>query len=48
MVTWISQFVAEVQSLTGQLPIIYTTQDWWSTCTGASTRKARWAQPLRQ
>jgi GH25 family lysozyme M1 (1,4-beta-N-acetylmuramidase) len=36
MVTWISQFVAEVQSLTGHVPIIYTTQDWWSTCTGNS------------
>jgi GH25 family lysozyme M1 (1,4-beta-N-acetylmuramidase) len=36
MVTWISQFVAGTQSLTGRLPIIYTTQDWWSTCTGNS------------
>ena len=37
MVTWISQFIAEVQSRTGRLPILYTTADWWKTCTGAST-----------
>ena len=36
MVTWISQFVAEAQRLTGQPPIIYTTANWWNTCTGNS------------
>jgi GH25 family lysozyme M1 (1,4-beta-N-acetylmuramidase) len=37
MTTWISAFAAEIHSKTGQLPIIYTTQDWWNTCTGSST-----------
>jgi GH25 family lysozyme M1 (1,4-beta-N-acetylmuramidase) len=37
MVTWISQFDAELQALTGQFPILYTTQDWWALCTGGST-----------
>src|SRR5262249_20878646 len=37
MVSWIAGFDAEVQAKTGWLPVIYTTQDWWSTCTGGST-----------
>ena len=37
MVNWISQFVTEMRKLTGQPPIIYTTADWWDTCTGNST-----------
>ncbi|HKA95676.1 MAG TPA: ricin-type beta-trefoil lectin domain protein [Streptosporangiaceae bacterium] len=37
MVSWIAAFNAEVQAKTGWLPVIYTTQDWWSTCTGGST-----------
>ena len=37
MVSWISAFTAEAQRLTGQEPIIYTTADWWRTCTGDST-----------
>jgi GH25 family lysozyme M1 (1,4-beta-N-acetylmuramidase) len=37
MVAWISAFDNEVQHLTGRLPIIYTTADWWDTCTGNST-----------
>jgi len=37
MVSWLSAFVAEAQRLTGQLPIIYTTADWWRTCAGGST-----------
>lgn len=36
MVSWLSAFTAEVQRLTGQLPVIYTTADWWRTCTGGS------------
>jgi GH25 family lysozyme M1 (1,4-beta-N-acetylmuramidase) len=36
MVSWISAFDGEVQRLTGQLPIIYSTADWWNTCTGSS------------
>jgi GH25 family lysozyme M1 (1,4-beta-N-acetylmuramidase) len=37
MVAWISAFSAETQRLTGQPTIIYTTADWWRTCTGDST-----------
>ena len=37
MVAWISALTAEVRRLTGQPPIIYTTADWWYTCTGGST-----------
>jgi GH25 family lysozyme M1 (1,4-beta-N-acetylmuramidase) len=37
MVNWIAGFDSEVQAKTGRLPIIYTTADWWSTCTGNST-----------
>jgi GH25 family lysozyme M1 (1,4-beta-N-acetylmuramidase) len=37
MVSWISAFGNQVQRLTGQLPMIYTTADWWDTCTGDST-----------
>jgi GH25 family lysozyme M1 (1,4-beta-N-acetylmuramidase) len=37
MVNWIAGFDSEVQAKTGRLPIIYTTADWWSTCTGDST-----------
>ena len=44
MVAWITAFDGEVQRLTGQAPIIYTTADWWDKCTGAST--AFGANPL--
>ena len=37
MVSWVSAFTAEVRRLTGQRPIIYSTADWWNTCTGGST-----------
>ena len=37
MVAWLSAFTGEAQRLTGQSPIIYTTADWWRTCTGDST-----------
>jgi GH25 family lysozyme M1 (1,4-beta-N-acetylmuramidase) len=37
MVSWISAFTAEVQRITSQRPIIYSTADWWNTCTGDST-----------
>jgi GH25 family lysozyme M1 (1,4-beta-N-acetylmuramidase) len=37
MVSWISAFTTEVRNLTGQSPIIYSTADWWRTCTGNST-----------
>jgi GH25 family lysozyme M1 (1,4-beta-N-acetylmuramidase) len=37
VVAWLTAFTAEQQRLTGQRPIIYTTADWWNTCTGGST-----------
>jgi GH25 family lysozyme M1 (1,4-beta-N-acetylmuramidase) len=37
MVSWITSFVTEAKTLTGAAPTIYTTQDWWATCTGNST-----------
>ncbi|HET6873655.1 MAG TPA: GH25 family lysozyme [Acidimicrobiales bacterium] len=36
MVGWIQSFDAEYQRLTGRNPTIYTTRDWWSSCTGNS------------
>lgn len=36
MVGWIGAFNAEVARRTGQPPAIYTTSDWWKTCTGNS------------
>src|SRR5215472_5195993 len=43
MVAWISAFVTEVQRRDGVPPVIYTTADWWNTCTGSS--KAFGADP---
>jgi len=39
MRTWISQFVTEIKKdlPTSKAPIIYTTADWWNTCTGKDT-----------
>jgi GH25 family lysozyme M1 (1,4-beta-N-acetylmuramidase) len=37
MTAWLSAFVAEARSLTGQYPVIYTTANWWGACTGGST-----------
>lgn len=36
MVNWIRDFSNRVQVRTGRLPMIYTTTDWWRTCTGNS------------
>jgi GH25 family lysozyme M1 (1,4-beta-N-acetylmuramidase) len=36
MTAWLSAFVTTVRTLTGQNPLIYTTADWWDTCTGRS------------
>jgi GH25 family lysozyme M1 (1,4-beta-N-acetylmuramidase) len=36
MTAWLSAFVSAVRTLTGQNPLIYTTADWWGTCTGKS------------
>lgn len=37
MVTWIKTFLAEYKARTSRDAVIYTTTDWWSTCTGNST-----------
>ncbi|MFJ6002737.1 GH25 family lysozyme [Arthrobacter sp. NPDC092385] len=37
MVAWIRDFSSTVKSLTGRVPMIYTTTDWWATCTGNSS-----------
>jgi GH25 family lysozyme M1 (1,4-beta-N-acetylmuramidase) len=34
MVDWVADFVNEYASREGVYPIIYTTTDWWTTCTG--------------
>ena len=34
MVSWIKAFSDEVHAKTSRWPVIYTTNDWWSTCTG--------------
>ncbi|VDB89354.1 unnamed protein product [Peniophora sp. CBMAI 1063] len=36
MVSWIKDFSNTYHSSTGVYPIIYTTTDWWTTCTGNS------------
>lgn len=36
MVNWIRDFSNTMLSRTGRLPMIYTTTDWWNTCTGNS------------
>ena len=36
MVAWITAFVKEATRRVGQAPVIYTTADWWTTCTGNS------------
>jgi GH25 family lysozyme M1 (1,4-beta-N-acetylmuramidase) len=36
MVSWINAFTAEIQRRTGQHPVIYTTANWWDTCTADS------------
>ncbi|MHA3703879.1 lysozyme [Jatrophihabitans sp. YIM 134969] len=37
MVAWIRAFSDEVHAQTSKYPMIYTTFDWWSTCTGNSS-----------
>ncbi len=44
MVAWIRDFSQTVSARTGRLPMIYTTTDWWRTCTGNSSAFA--GQPL--
>ncbi|GAB3612455.1 lysozyme [Humibacter ginsengisoli] len=44
MVSWILDFSNTVAQRTGRLPVIYSTTDWWTTCTGNSPALA--ANPL--
>ncbi|MCQ1999243.1 GH25 family lysozyme [Arthrobacter zhaoxinii] len=34
MITWIRDFSNTVKARTGRVPMIYSTTDWWQTCTG--------------
>jgi GH25 family lysozyme M1 (1,4-beta-N-acetylmuramidase) len=34
MVAWLTSFVTQYQALTTRSPVIYTTTNWWQTCTG--------------
>ena len=36
MVSWLKDFSNTVKARTGRVPMIYTTTDWWRTCTGNS------------
>ncbi|KAJ7697604.1 glycoside hydrolase family 25 protein [Mycena rosella] len=36
MVSWISEFSSTYHAATKRYPVIYTTTDWWKTCTGNS------------
>jgi GH25 family lysozyme M1 (1,4-beta-N-acetylmuramidase) len=36
MVAWIQSFIAQAKTDTGKTPVIYTTTQWWSACTGNS------------
>jgi len=38
MVYWITSFTRRYKNLTGRDAVIYTTYDWWKTCTGNSTK----------
>ncbi|KAF8842366.1 glycoside hydrolase family 25 protein [Paxillus ammoniavirescens] len=36
MVSWVKDFSNTYKAATGRYPVIYTTTDWWKTCTGNS------------
>jgi len=40
MVQWISDFSTAYHSKTTRYPVIYTTTDWWTTCTGNTSKFA--------
>ena len=42
MNTWIENFVKEYAYKEHVYPVIYTTTDWWITCTGNATRFGQW------
>lgn len=37
MVAWVKEFGETYKAKTSRYPMIYTTADWWNTCTGGST-----------
>lgn len=37
MSQWIADFSDTYRELTGRFPVIYTTKNWWNTCTGGNT-----------
>ncbi len=37
MSRWIADFSDTYRALTGRFPVIYTTRNWWNTCTGGNT-----------
>jgi GH25 family lysozyme M1 (1,4-beta-N-acetylmuramidase) len=39
-VKWVSSFTAEYKKLTGKAAVIYSTTDWWTRCTGNSSKFA--------
>ncbi len=41
MTRWVTEFSTAVHSRTGRFPIIYSTRDWWSTCTTSPNISAR-------
>jgi GH25 family lysozyme M1 (1,4-beta-N-acetylmuramidase) len=42
MKAWIQDFVTEYASLEHVYPVIYSTTDWWTTCTGNASRFGKW------
>ena len=42
MNTWIENFVKEYAYKEHVYPVIYTTTDWWNSCTGDATRFGQW------
>ncbi|GAA4981937.1 GH25 family lysozyme [Kitasatospora paranensis] len=44
MVSWVLDFGNEIKARTGRYPSLYTTTDWWRTCTGNSSAAS--AYPL--
>lgn len=41
MIAWIAGFLSEAEALTGHVPLIYTTADWWQECTGDTAKFRR-------
>jgi GH25 family lysozyme M1 (1,4-beta-N-acetylmuramidase) len=42
MKSWIQDFVQEYAYKEGVYPVIYSTTDWWTTCTGNASRFGKW------